>query len=198
RGNLADLLESHLLYFHDLLAKRGARLMMWHDMLLNVEDERYHGYIVCGHEANHLDRLYQELPKDIVICDWQYGYPKKDDQEPTWPTGKFFKENGFEVLVCPWIEPPGTTSLGKFATENQLKGMLCTSWNINHSHFMFRIFYYGAGAAWNPYYKEYQALIYREFFNRHLREIHHDMGITEYIQTGSVQYQINPTDYQQG
>ena len=198
RGNLAELLKSHLLYFHELLAKRGARLMMWHDMLLNVEDKKYHGYIVCGHEANHLDKLYQELPKDIIICDWQYGYPKKDDQEPTWPTSKFFKNNGFEVLVCPWIEPSGTLSLGKFAAENQLKGMLCTSWNINHSHYMFRIFYCGANGAWNPFYTEYPALVYREFFNRHLREIHHDMGITKYIQTGSVQYQINPTDYQQG
>ena len=74
KQNLPDLMKDHLLYFYDYLKQHGARMMMWHDMLLNSDDPRWYGYIACGKEAEELGKLYQELPKDMIICDWQYGY----------------------------------------------------------------------------------------------------------------------------
>ncbi len=194
--NYPEKLRNHLLYFHDLLAKRGARVMMWHDMLLCRDDPRWDGYIVCGHSKEGLRDLYRELPKDIILCDWQYGYPEKDGKEPDWPTSKFFKQNGFDVLVCPWLESKGTASLGKCAAEEKLFGVLETTWHwCRGSHRMDALFIAGSNAAWNPEAKRPDTVL-REYMNRHLREMAQDMHLKNYVQFGSVQYQINPTPYQ--
>lgn len=49
--------------------------------------------------------------------------------------------------------------------------------------------------GWNPFGTEY-TVVYSEFFKRHLREVDRDMKATKYIETGSVQYQVNPHDNQ--
>lgn len=196
RSDYPALLKEHLLYFHDLFAKRNTRVMMWHDMLLTSDDERWKGYIVCGHKEDHLDSLYQELPKDMIICDWQYGYPQTDGKAPDWPTARFFQKNGFSVVVCPWLDPRGTWSLGELAATEHLFGIMETTWHLNHSHNMFTIFYSASKAAWAPFKQEVPGVVYREFFNRHLREVGWDMKLSKYIETGSVQHQINPQDHQ--
>ena len=66
--------------------------MMWHDMLLHENDERWKGYITSGNPDIVPDTFLQELPKDMLICDWQYYYPKETDgPEPSWPTMKAFQ-----------------------------------------------------------------------------------------------------------
>ena len=197
RSDYPTLLKEHILFFKDLLAERGTRIMMWHDMLLQQGDSRWESYIVCGYPADKLENLYKELSKDIIICDWQYYYPTGDNgEEPHWPTSKFFKDVGYDVLVCPWNEVRGIESLGRFAEKEQLFGMLETTWHLNHSHNMGNQFIFAASAAWNPSQTKIEGVVPREFFNRHLREIGHDAGFDKYIQTGSVQYQVNPHNYQ--
>lgn len=197
RENYPEKLKEHLLYFHSLFAERGARVMMWHDMLLNRDDPRWNGYIVCGHSENGLGELYKELPKDVVICDWQYGYQEKDGKEPDWPTSHFFQQAGFDVLVCPWLERRGVKSLGRLAKQAKLFGMLETTWHwYRASHRMETLFVFSSNAAWHPDWVPENDVVYREYLNRHLREIDQDMGSKKYIQFGSVQYQINPTPYQ--
>ena len=196
RADYPALLKEHLFYFHDLLKQRGARAMMWHDMLLCREDERWDRYTVCGRRDDGLEELYRELPKDMIICDWQYGYPETDGREPTWSTAKFFKDNEFEVLVCPWVNKDGIRSQGRFAAREGLMGMLETTWNWNREQRMWAIFTTSARSAWAPFDEELPDMCYHEFFNRHLREVGHDMGVSQYIQTGRVMYQVNPYDYQ--
>ncbi len=195
QSDYAALLKDHLLYFRDLLQQRGARIMMWHDMLLLREDERWKDYIVYGRAENGLEHLYQELPRDIIICDWQYGYPEVDGKEPHWPTTRFFKENGFDVLVCPWFEQRGTQSLCELVVRERMMGMLVTSWCENRGYRMYQVFYTAIKASWGTFRNEIPGCYYHEFFNRHLREIGRDMKITEYIQAGRAAYQMNPQYY---
>ncbi|MDD5598031.1 MAG: family 20 glycosylhydrolase [Victivallaceae bacterium] len=193
RHSLPDLLKGHLGYFHDLLAGRGARTIMWHDMLLNQKDERWKNYIAFGLPEQHLEKLYQDLPKDIIIADWQYGYPVIDGREPAWPTSRFFKEQGFDVLVCPWLETKGTVSLGKMARREKLFGMLATAWHKYHGAMQgFSIFGVGARAAWEKNFELEcrDQPVHRQLFNFHQRQISWDSKITRYEETGSVQYQI--------
>lgn len=197
RADYTALLKDHLLYFYDLLKQRGARTLMWHDMLVAHEDERWKGYTAFGRKEGGMDEMYRELPKDILICDWQYGYPESDGKPPEWPTLKFFKENGFDVLACPWLNQKGIASLGEFAVREGLHGMLQTTWHFNHAGHMHSLFYSSARAAWGASQQEYPGIRYFEFQNRHLREVGHDMKIGKYIQTGRVQYQINPHDHVQ-
>ncbi len=192
KKNLETLVLDHIRYFHALLAKRGARVLMWHDMLLSRGDDRWKGYIVCGHPEQKLDKLYKKLPKDIIICDWQYGYKvKPEDPEPLWPTVKFFRKEGFDTLVCPWINVEGTRSLGKLAEKEKLFGMLETTWHLNHHRQFVFIYGHAAEAAWNPGMEIPGDAVGFLTVAHHLRQILQDMGISRYERTGFNQLQLN-------
>ena len=73
----ARLVSAHIAEVAGLLRARGARAMMWHDMLL--EKDKWKPFYAHGSvdEAGML----KTLPKDIVVCDWYYGSdPAGDDK----------------------------------------------------------------------------------------------------------------------
>ena len=180
---LKDLITDHILWFHDLLKKRGARAIMWHDMLLEKNDKRWKNYIAHGKIAN----LHKAFPRDIIIADWQYDRPRPElDSEPDWATVKFFKKQGFDVLMCPWLDPRDMRSIGKTVGSEHLMGMLETTWH--KSDHVFEIFADAAEAAWNPLQPisaSYLSLA------EHVRHICWDMKICDYEQTGWFRKQIN-------
>ena len=189
------LVRDHLLHFYGFLRERGAKMLMWHDMLLAREDPRWEGYIACGSKKDGHDTLHTHLPKSLILCDWQYHYPEKDGKEPHWPTGTYLKELGFPVIVCPWDDPRGGWSLGKFAVREKMDGYLQTVWHHGQrSHIMTAIFVQGAHGAWSPE-TDTQTISWVSL-NHHLRQLSHDMGLKEYRQFGSVQYQVDPAPYQ--
>ena len=73
------LFREHLLWLHDLLAADGKRIMVWGDMLL------------------HYPEIARDLPRDIIIVDWDYGpLASRRREAPDW-----FREQGFDVMVAP-------------------------------------------------------------------------------------------------
>ena len=202
RSNREKLLLDHLTFFNDLIRSRGARTVMWHDMLL-VGGPEYSGYIAFGKEADGLASLWKKLPKDIIIADWQYGYPQKpgSKKEPLWPTNKFFHDHGFDVLVCPFLNPMGVRSQAKSAKERNLMGLLETTWHKSHSNPSIQTeFVTASDAAWNGGESRLDeckingfASDYSIATHLHMRQICQDMGITEYEQTGFTDYQISPS-----
>ena len=193
KHEVKDLLKDHLLYFRDLFRKRGAKIIMWHDMLIDRKDPRWTGYVAHGKEEHKLSELYRELPKDIIIADWQYGGTKAhpEDPDPTWPTMKFFKKAKFSVLVCPWLDLVGTESLGKLAKREKLLGMLETTWHIYHDFRYQLILGTAACAAWNP--DVIQPVQPTRFaMAQHLRQATAPMKLKEYEKFGFVQKQVNP------
>ena len=195
RDNYPAKLKAHLLYFHSLFAERGARVMMWHDMLLNRDDPRWNGYTFadipqCTANSIRIAERYHHLRLAVLLSE-------KDGNEPDWPTSHFFKQAGFDVLVCPWLERRGIKSLGSLAKKEKLFGMLETTWHWYRGSFRKEtLFAIAANAAWHPNWAPESNVVYREYLNRHLREMDQDMKSKKYIQFGSVHYQINPTPYQ--
>ena len=182
--------------FHDLLGSRGARIMMWHDMLLDRQDPRWDGFICCGGKT--LSNLYQTLPKDIVICDWQYRWARDPEgpERDNWLTSEFFQNAGFDTLTCPWNQHEQILSVGRHAAEHGQFGMLQTVWNEDHDK-TFLFFCPGSSAAWNPEGgsgKKNTALL--ECFNRYLRDVTRDMKLTSYTDFGHHQYQVAPQTHQ--
>ena len=164
---------------------------MWHDMLLERGDQRWAGYVANGNKK--LSGLVSELPKDIIIADWQYGYREGEGgSEPKWPTMDFFHQAGFNVLVCPWIEGKGIRSLGRKAELNGLMGMLETTWHISHDIYQTCIFGQAANAAWNPMAElpHWNSFVLSNAL--HMRQIGWDMGIAEYEKTGWNMEQVDP------
>ena len=132
----AQLVCRHITAIADLLKARGARAMMWHDMLLRHGDARWKGFYANGSEETA--KLPQMLPKDVVICDWYYGNDpggtaKAADRKSltdVYPTLDYFaKTCGFDTLTCPWEEPTGIRAQAKYACEQGLFGLLETTWH---------------------------------------------------------------------
>lgn len=185
-----ELFREHLTFFHDLFAGRNTRIMIWHDMLVTRGDVRWKGYIACGRPEQGLDGLYREIPRDIILCDWQYNAPPAAGECNLWPTLRFFSENGFECIACPWLEKDGTRSLGELALNLPLRGILATTWDQCNGPDLANILLIAAQAAWNPGVKpEYDAKI---FLNTaaHLRCVCRDMKIHDYAHTGFAGSQI--------
>ncbi len=193
----AKLVEDHLRHFHDLLAKRGARPMVWHDMLLDRRDPRWNGYIVCGDER--LTGLLDKLPRDFIVCDWQYYYPDEGGKlkEPDWTTTKHFIASGRDTLACPWLNTAGTLSLGRCIEDHHGFGLLETSWHRIQGHDFFRVFFHGAWAAWNPHADSpnHAHCDLLALMDSHVRQTTQDMGATRYEDLGTSQKQIHGPYY---
>ena len=196
RYDYSELFADHLRFFHDLFRERGCRIMMWHDMLLDRADPRWNGFICFGNRS--LSELYKTLPKDIVICDWQYSpvfYPDGSPRED-WITSEFFQNAGFDTLSCPWLSAELILSIGRHAAKKHQFGVLQTVWHKDRDG---ALDFYGAGsaAAWNPEAGSRPVVTVRqECFNRYVRDIAHDMNLMQYTDFGRHQYQVIPESHQ--
>lgn len=183
-NDLAKLVHDHIMHFYDLLFDK-AQVIIWHDMLLNHEDSRWQGYRAYGVAANGLGTLYQRLPKDIIIADWQYNAP----ENAMWPTTHFFHKAGFPVVVCPWTETKAILELGKLGAKLHTKGMLETTWNAEGKQWA-PLFYIAPNAAWNPG-KAHEITPEADLMmSWHIRQIGWDMELTSYEETGNTMYQV--------
>ncbi|MDR0832589.1 MAG: beta-N-acetylhexosaminidase [Candidatus Symbiothrix sp.] len=190
RADYRALLKDHILYFQKLFAERNCRIMMWHDMLIPRSDPQWKGYVANG--EHFTAGLLEQLPKDIVICDWQYGHPKENE---TWATMRYFKELGFTVLASPWENTDGIRSQGKTIVEAKLDGMLCTTWHHFNKGTMHAILSEGAQTTWNATSNYRGADIW--VFGVHLRQIGWDMSLKDYRDYGHTDLQV-PTESIQG
>ena len=188
KADYAALLKEHLLYFRSLFGEKGAKIMMWHDMLIVSGDPRWKGYVATGSARIGTEALLDALPRDIVICDWQYYTVPKGSATP-WPTMQYFHDKGFPVLACPWKDVEGIKSQARLVREKGLDGMLCTTWNYMHGQDMYRMLYAGAHATWGYDGTGWNA---SSAFNQHVRQVGWDMPVTRYRDTGVAQWQVPP------
>ena len=189
RRNPRELVSSHLKHIFALIKQHGMRPVMWHDMLLERDDPRWADFTANGHSSLESARLCGEIPRDVLIADWCYGWPE-DGGMPELPTLDYFKECGFDVLSSPWRNPAGIRGLACAVRKRHLAGILATTWNTTSANDFFEIFFHAAKGAWECSKFSPADLSDRLAFTHHLRLIGNDMGIREYHQTGSVAEQV--------
>ena len=184
RQPYSELFVRHLTAICELLARNGARAMMWHDMLLEKGDPRWKGFYANGtKQTSDVSRL----PKSIVVCDWFYGGPCG-----SYPTLDYFKEEGFDVLSCPKANLEGIVSQGQYVRKSGLFGVLGTTWAEYYGKSYVSNLSQLADAVWSmdlrpaiPWNK------IRLRFATHLRHIGWDMGISDYRDTGFYEVQVD-------
>ena len=71
-----DIFAEHILFVHDVLTRRGRQMWMWADGLL------------------HDQALADQLPRDIVQCNWRYR-----PEEPL-DTTQGLIDRGYDVVLC--------------------------------------------------------------------------------------------------
>ena len=180
-GGYLDALADWIVYFHDLLKERNCRIMMWHDMLIEASD--FKGYTTGGLAKTR--GLIDKLPKDILICDWQYGAPKEGE---TWPTTTYFLDKGFDVLACPWENLDGIRSLAKNVAEKNAFGLLCTTWHTLYGDKLRKEFPVAAQAAWGTKYQGSNPFGFP--FDRHLRQALQNAVYKDYRTNGVNDWQV--------
>jgi hypothetical protein len=134
------------------------------------------------------------LPKNVIICDWQYSYGNMKEVRKDWPTTVYFKEKGFPVLGCPWMNYNAMRPMADTLARIGGFGYLQTTWHHLRGDDWRRMCVSGASAAWgagepnrtggDPF--EYRA------FGALLRIVGQDMKVTDPLDTGILNYQVPP------
>jgi hypothetical protein len=190
-----ELVCRHITGLAEFVKSRGARAMMWHDMLLDRSDPRWKGYVKCGSKITAT--LADTLPKDVIICDWQYSYGDMKEKRKDWPTMAYFKEKGFSVAGCPWMNFNAMKPMADFIAEIGGFGLIETTWHHLRGGDWVKMYRYGASAAWGTSVRGgggfYGATPqYDTEFSTALRLVGHDMKVTDYLDTGHVNHQVTP------
>lgn len=179
-----ELALKHFNGLSDFLKARGARAMMWHDMLLDKSDPRWEGFIKFG--GKDAPAILDGLSKDIVICDWQYYDKVKGKNGVEWPTMAHFAQKGFSVAGCPWMNYKAMVSMGEYLAKNGGFGFIQTTWHTLSGTSWEKMYKLGSNAAWGS------PVSHGVSFQRSLRLVGHDMKITDYRDTGYRNFQVAP------
>lgn len=178
-----ELFFGHLVAVCDHLRKKGARAMMWHDMLLKAGDPRWKGFQANG--TAETEALLGRLPKDVVICDWHYGKRDHQESEPkAQPTLDHFKASGLDVLTCPWDDPVCTMASGRYAAKIGLFGVMGTLWCNYRGRAFAETVMAQACAAWGADEAPQRGYYGTLSFCTHWRQIGWDMKSMNYRDTG--------------
>lgn len=188
-----ELVCEHITKLAAFAKARGARAMIWHDMLLDAADPRWKGFIACGSRLTAT--LADTLPRDVIVCDWQYGDMKERSKD--WPTLRHFRDKGFPVVGCPWLNFNAMKPMADRIAEIGGFGFLETTWHHLRGRDWVRMYRFGSAAAWGS--REPGAGGYGTtpqsdvMFDRALRMVGHDMRLADYRDTGHVDYQVPPS-----
>lgn len=116
RTRPADLLfGSHLCFLNSTLQERGARMVMWADMLYSSMDALY---------WKASPTLVDMLPKNILMNLWTHNDPGVH-----WPDVDFFERRGFQTIYSPFLERKGVGSMAAVCLRRPSHGILQTTWH---------------------------------------------------------------------
>lgn len=90
----AALFAEEVRVIRDHLQPAKRRLWLWGDRLL---EGRVSGLGEWEASFNETHPAVDQIPKDVVICDWHY--------ERAEPTAAYFAMKGLDVVSCPWKNP---------------------------------------------------------------------------------------------
>jgi hypothetical protein len=114
---------------HDYLAHKGITTWMWADMLMSPSEfptmiaSNFHGGLL----ADFGKVLRDQLPKDIVLCDWHYF----DTATKGFPSIATLASEGFRMVVATWESPD---AFSNYAAAHGAKGMIATTWSYVQNH----------------------------------------------------------------
>ena len=123
----SEVFAEDVLRIYKYLYKKEVQTWMWGDMLVSKEEFpsiTAHGSLHLGLEKLGYGRhLRKAMPRDIVMCDWQYR-----NKAPEFPTLKAFLDDGFSALGATFEDLSVTEKFSRYAAKNEAAGMIATTW----------------------------------------------------------------------
>lgn len=120
----ASLFLQHINRIHNYLKQKKVATWIWGDMLIspnefpNMRKKDLHGNL-----SGYAKELRNQLPRDIVICDWHYA-----DEQPNFPTLSKLQEEGFKVIGVTWKNQKTIRNFSRYAKNHNAYGMMATTW----------------------------------------------------------------------
>jgi len=131
----AELFRQNVMMVYNHLKEKGVQLMIWGDRLLNATKllgeekgtKRNYDFETLG-----VSDCIDELPKDIIVCDWHYGV------EEEYPSVTELLTHDYTVWPSCWYNTEAGETFWKdanrqakaLAREDQLPVMLVTGWAL--------------------------------------------------------------------
>ena len=182
-------MADHIAGIAAFLKERGARSMIWHDMFVDAKDPRWSDRDNRANGTAETAAALDLLPRDIVICDWQYQ-GNRQDVKKDYPTMEYFRGKGFDVCGCPYGNFRSFKPMADALAKMDGLGFIETTWNtLSGKGGWGRMYTLGAAAAWGTSAKG------RDAFANALRTVDNDMGAKDYRDTGVVNRQTVPESF---
>ncbi len=120
----ADLFLQDIKRIHAYLKNKKVEIWMWGDMLLSPDE--FPGMLakhLHGTAPGYGKALRDQLPKDIVICDWHYF-----DGQAEFPSLSTMQREGFRVIGSTWKNQKTIRNFSRYAKTHNAYGMMATTW----------------------------------------------------------------------
>ena len=108
--------------YHQHLSGQKMTMLMWGDRLL---DDKIMGYGEWEASRNGTATAIDQIPKDIIVCDWHY------DLREHYPSVGYLQKKGFRVWPTSWKDTRAALALLQEARQGATRrmiGHLCTTW----------------------------------------------------------------------
>ncbi len=120
------------------IKKKGARTVMWGDMLLSHASMPYFFEHNGGPPLNTAKAL-PLLDDDIIISDWHYGYTVAGVTPEHYPSIPWFRKHGHDVIPVPWFNTKNMIDMARDSIATESKGIMGSSWSF---HMAYRLYAY--------------------------------------------------------
>ena len=187
KGSHAAQMLKHLNGLSDFVKSRGARAMMWHDMLLDKDDPRWKKFVKFGNKESA--GIVDSLSRDLIICDWQYSYDNMKKKHDNWPTITYFADKGLSVAGCPWMNYLDMAPMAEQLVKEGGFGFIETTWHTMSGKNWEKMFLSASHAAWGS------PVSHGVSFERSLRIVGTDMKNKSYLDAGHINNQVPPTSH---
>ncbi|HUM40481.1 MAG TPA: family 20 glycosylhydrolase [Nitrospira sp.] len=119
----AELFVQDVRRLHAYLTAKGVATWMWADMLLSPTEfpgipPRYLHGVADGYGKP----LRQQLPRDIVMCEWHYG-----EEAVQFPSIAVMQGEGFRVIGATWKREVTTRNFIRYALSRHVYGLMATT-----------------------------------------------------------------------
>ena len=107
-----------------LVHKRRVEMLMWGDRLIDAAKYDYGEWEAA---KNGTAAAIDQIPKDIIICDWHY------EPRESYPSVPMFIEKGFRVLPTGWNKVDATNAFINYSRGHagpKMLGYLFTTWGV--------------------------------------------------------------------
>ena len=111
----SGIFAQHLNKLHEITAALGKRMIMWDDLF------------------EHYEQALEQIPKDIVMCCWQYDYVRRPRAHfkniQRWDALGDYARRGFDAVVAPReLAADNIATLTKYAAPRRPLGGFVTTW----------------------------------------------------------------------